>query len=520
MHRFLLATILVIPPGPGTPPPSHPHLVVFIAVDQLRGDYLERYRNEWTGGFRQILDHGAVFPNARQDHGVTETAPGHSTMLSGRTPSHTGIVNNSLGVQDSASPLVESTGPGASPRRFVGTTLADWMRAADSGTRVLSVSRKDRGAILPVGRGPGEVYWYSGVQFTTSQYYADHLPSWVLSFNARRGPQNLAGTNWDLLRPPGQYREMDSMPFEHGGADFVFPHRLPSDSAAAALQMPDFPWMDSLTLDFALDGVRVMGLGTDSATDLLSISLSTTDAVGHAYGPDSRELHDQLLRLDHWLGWFLDSLSQSVPPSQTVFAISSDHGVQSFPEFARQYRQQDGGRVSLADLVRQLGRDLQARYQSRFELQFESGLLTADVAGMRARGINVDSLAEALAVIARGRRGVTRILTPALLASARDSDQVARLWRRDIPAAQGWLLAGTLKGGFMWSDSDGWTTHGSLAADDMSIPIAFWGAGVKSGIFRRTVSSVDIAPTLAALVGVAPTEALDGQVLHEVKGER
>lgn len=504
----------LLSPGDTAPPPR-PRLVVLFAVDQLRGDYLERYRSEWTGGFKRVLEQGAFFPNARQDHGVTETAPGHSTLLSGRVPAHTGIVSNSLGVQDSASPLIGTTGPGASPWRFQGTTLADWLRASDGGTKVLSVSRKDRAAILTVGRGRNQVFWYAGGRFTTSRYYADALPGWVAAFNARRGPERLAGSEWNLLRPSSQYPEPDSMSYEHGNTDFTFPHRLPTDPAVAAMQVIEYPWMDSLTLDLALDGVRANRLGTDEATDLLVVALSATDAIGHDYGPDSRELHDQLLRLDHWLGWFLDSLAQVVPPGRTVFALGADHGVQSFPEYTRSVRHQDAGRVSMSDLMTSLRNQLQARYQSRFDVDFDSGLLLADVTAMRSRGINVDSLASALASVARSRPGVSRILTPALLANASTTDEIAVLWRRQIPESQGWLIAGSLRPGYMWQNSAGSTTHGSLDSLDMSIPVAFWGAGVNPGIVRRRVSSVDIAPTLAALIGIQPGESLDGHVLVE-----
>ncbi len=508
-----LCTALLLGPVPHQLP--RPRLVVLIAIDQMRGDYLDRYRSQWTGAFKDILEHGAFFPNARQDHAVTETAPGFSTLLSGRTPAHTGIVNNTYGVADSSAPLLGTAGPGASPRRFLGSSLADWLLSEDSTARLLSISRKDRSAILPLGRARGKAYWFSGGRFTTSRYYEQSLPAWVTAYNDRRGAERLAGKFWNLLRPVAEYAETDSMPYEHGGRDLTFPHKVPADSSAAVLQIPDYPWMDSLTLGMALEGVRAMQLGTDQATDLLAVSLSATDAIGHAYGPDSRELHDQLLRLDHWIGWFLDSLALVIPPEEVVFVLSGDHGVQSFPEFTRDVRHLDVGRVSLKGLTTQLGAELEARYHSSFDIQNESGLLTANVVAMRARGINIDSLSESYAAEVRRLRGVTRVLTPVLLEAAAPGDSIARLWRRQIPQAQGWIAAAALAPGFIWADSDGWTTHGSLDAQDMSVPIVFWGAGVKPGRNRQTVSTVDIAPTLAALIGIHPAEQLDGQVLGQ-----
>ena len=154
-------------------------LVLLLTVDQLRPDYLERWNTQFTGGFRRLLDEGILFSKAAQDHGITETAPGHASTLSGRFPYSTGIASNSAGVNTNEAPLVDSEGVGASPFRFVGTTLADWMAAADPRTRVLSVSRKDRSAILPIGRGKYPVFWYAqrSGKFTTSTFYADTLPA-------------------------------------------------------------------------------------------------------------------------------------------------------------------------------------------------------------------------------------------------------------------------------------------------------------------------------------------------------
>src|SRR5438477_13176106 len=178
--RVLLLALL----GVGSLPAPRPRLVVVITVDQLRPDYLDRYRSQLTGGLALLLKQGAVFTEAYQDHAVTETAPGHSTILSGRWPAHTGIIRNTVGVQDSTAPLLGISGPGASPARFRGTALFDWLKAVEPGARALSVSGKDRGAILPIGRAKAQVYWYSYGAFTTSHYYANSLPTWLQTFNA------------------------------------------------------------------------------------------------------------------------------------------------------------------------------------------------------------------------------------------------------------------------------------------------------------------------------------------------
>ncbi|MFI5233133.1 MAG: alkaline phosphatase family protein, partial [Gemmatimonadales bacterium] len=364
-------------------------LVVVITVDQMRGDYIARYAAQYTGGFARIASHAALFPHGVQDHANTETAPGHSTILSGREPTHTGIVSNDRGVPDPLAPLVDYAGPGASPARFIGTTLVDWLHAADTNSRVLSVSRKDRGAILPVGRAKGSVYWWADGAFTTSRYYADTLPAWVKQFNQRKSAEALAGTTWDLLLPPSAYAEPDSMPFEDAGADVAFPHPLPKSADAMRAGLTRYPWMDSVTIAFALDGARSLDLGRRGATDVLAVSLSTTDAVGHAFGPDSREIHDQLLRLDRWLGGFLDSLSRLVPAERTVFVLTGDHGVVSYPEYTAMVKHEPAGRVSLDGLTRETAVAFRDRFEMDFGFDFNgNGLMIADTAAMGARGLS------------------------------------------------------------------------------------------------------------------------------------
>jgi len=506
--------------GQGRPEPRrHVALVVVITVDQMRGDYLARYATQYSGGLARIAARAALFPRAVQDHANTETAPGHATILSGREPVHTGIVSNDRGVSDPLSPLLDYAGPAASPARFDGTTLVDWLHASDARSRVLSVSRKDRGAILTVGRAKGSVYWWANGAFTTSRYYADTLPAWVKAFNARGSAEALAGKTWELLLPAPSYAEPDSMFFENGGSDFTFPHALPRAPDAMRVQLANYPWMDSVTMDFALEGARALDLGRRGATDVLALSLSTTDAIGHAFGPDSRELHDHLLRLDRWLGTFLDSLGRLVPAERTLFVLTGDHGVTSFPEYTAMVKHRPAGRVSLDGLARETAAALSDRFEMDFGFDFNgNGLLIADTAAMRARGLSVDSLASALAAKARRAPGVAAVYTPRTLAAAPAADVDALRWGHAIPAEIPWLFCGVLKPGYVWSPGRLIAEHGTLSDETASVPIAFWGAGIVAKTHAERARTVDIAPTLAALLGVKPSEPLDGKVLQSVLG--
>jgi arylsulfatase A-like enzyme len=276
--------------------------------------------------------------------------------------------------------------------------------------------------------------------------------------------------------------------------------------------------MDSLTLAFALEGVRTLQLGERNGPDLLSISLSTTDIVGHAYGPDSREQHDQQLRLDRYLGWFLDSLARLVPENRIVLALTGDHGVTSLPEYTVLVRHRPGGRIWLGGLAAAAQQRLSDRYHVDFGLDFHSGLVSADVAALRARRVNVDSLAAALAAEVRQLPGIAQVYTPATLAAAPAGDEGARLSRRLLPPDYGWLVCALPKPGYVWSPGAPRAEHGGAHPEDINVPVVFLVPGATPGHPTRQVNTVDIAPTLAALLGIKPTEPVDGVVLPEVLG--
>jgi arylsulfatase A-like enzyme len=515
---FLLWALLA---APAPQPPARPKLVVVITVDQLRPDYLDRWKAQLTGGLAQLVAEGAVFTQGYQDHGVTETAPGHSTILSGLWPAHTGIMRNSQGVQDDAAPLLETTGPGggASPRRFRGTTLVDWLKASDPTARALSVSRKDRGAILPIGQSKEQVYWYRAPIFTTSKYYSDTLPAWVQAFNARHLPFRAANSAWTLLLPDSAYTEADNEPWENGGHDVLFPHRLPADSLRAAAALIDVPAMDSLTLLFALEGLEAMRLGR-KGTDILAVSLSTTDAIGHAFGPDSREIHDQVLRIDRYLGWFLKRVTDRVGKDNVVLVLTADHGVTSFPERTRAKTGAPAYRVQLDTLLTAVNRDLdRLAGASREWLGFDTGMLfLQDNGRFAATGVKTDSVLDALTLRILRVQGVARVLKPADLARADTaSDPIARRWLHHLAPDAGVVLTVTLQPGSIWAASDGAVIamHGQPSEDDTHVPIIFWGRGIKAGTYATRMNTVDIAPTLGALLGVTPLSLIDGRARAE-----
>lgn len=499
-------------------PSTAPGLVVVITVDQMRADYLERFQGQFTGGLARMLRDGALFTEAYQDHAMTETAVGHATVLAGRNPASHGIIRNSEGANDPGAPLLGARGPGASPLRFQGTTLFDWLQARSPNARMLSVSRKDRGAILPVGQAPQMVFWLADGGFTTSDYYADSLPTWVRTFNARGVPAHAAGRAWEPLLPADSYPEPDSAPWERGGTDIAFPHRMPVDSALAKRMFIVMPWMDALTLDFALEGVQQTGIGRGPAPDVLAVSLSSTDAIGHTYGPYSREIHDQMLRLDRSLGTFLDSLATLRDPRRTVLVLTADHGVTPFTGWSRRNGFPLADVVSVDSIIQWTSNallGLAGPPPGQWIRYFDLGLLTMDRAGLLARGVNVDSVVGALATDIRAVHGVLRVDTPRSLAAVDTAqDAVGRRWLNTVPDNVGAELMVTLEPKFVFGSPNS-AEHGQPSDDDTHVPLLFWGAGIRAGTYANRVSVVDIAPTLAQLLGVEPTEPIQGRVLVE-----
>lgn len=493
---------------------QQPTLIVFLTVDQLREDYFTRFAPQLTGGLGRLMRGGAFFTNAMLDYATTETAPGHATGMSGRFPSHTGIVSNSLGVFDPEAPQLGNPKAFASPFRFRGGVLTDWLRMKDPRTRALSVSRKDRGAILPLGRARQSAFWYDANtgDFTTSTYYADSLPSWLRVVNAKRLAAAQAGSVWNLLLPDSAYAEPDSVVWENFGTDFVFPHALPIDTAAALRALGDSPYMDELTLQVALTGMKQTNLGANPWTDVLAISLSTTDAVGHRYGPDSREMHDQILRLDRALGVFFDSLFAVRDPARVVITLTADHGVAPIPEWYVAKEHKPAQRVNLAGMAARVDSALAARGADPMDFLFEDAMLYVRRAPLARAGINVDSLVKAFDAELSAMPGVQKVYRVADLAKDTLKDPAARRWYHSLPPDFPVELVVVLRPFSVWGTyAPG--IHGSPYDYDNHVPVILYGAPFKAGMYDAPALVVDMAPTLAWITGTVPADRVDGSVL-------
>jgi predicted AlkP superfamily pyrophosphatase or phosphodiesterase len=534
-----IALILAAPARAAEATGAPPSLVLMLAVDQLRRD---RLVPELPGGLGRLVREGRVHSEGVLDHAITATCAGHVSMLTGRHPGPAGVPGNrfidresgetAYCVEDPAEDArVFGSQQGRSPRLIRVDTLGDWLKAARPGAAVYSVSGKDRAAIALGGRRPDGAYWYSKqgmVGFTTSRYYREALPDWVEAWNgadpAAKGVFAKLPDRWD--------HELGSM------AEGLRPDDYPAESpdygrtSGHPLRDPDLdrfreqvyasPYLDLLTLDFARELVRREGLGSDGTPDLLAVSLSATDSVGHLYGPESHEALDALLRIDAALDEFLDFLEGRTGEGGLVVALSADHGVLPLPErLAETGRNRcpvPGGRVGL----RWLGISLLARLHWELDpllslprswLHFTGSQATVDRTLAKRRGVSVERVVEEAERRLEAEPAIREAWTEEEIRGG--DGPLAQLYRNSFDPERSGDLAIQLEPTCLITSEDRGTTHGMPYAYDREVPILFFGPGFSAGTVGGSARTVDIAPTLAQRLGIETPPGLDGRPLSD-----
>ena len=332
-------------------------------------------------------------------------------------------------------------------------------------------------------------------------------------FNDRGMSQSYGGKKWTLLLPESAYPEPDSVPAESDGDGFTFPHPLPAEGFEAASLVRATPFIDDLVVSFALDGVSKLKLGTGPGTDLLAVSLSATDVIGHRFGPDSREMHDQVLRVDRAVGTLLDSLFKLRDSTTITIAFSADHGVGTIPELAPASAQPRPQRVKLAPALSAVRAGMVAAKLDTLAIDVDGNLVFIDRNAFKAAKVNADSTLDALAKLLRDTPGVARVDRFAKLVADTLRDPVARRWAHQFPPTAQIELIVTLTPLSIFGGNV--AAHASGYDYDSHVPLIFYGDGVKPGRVTEFVRTVDLAPTLAAIAGVKPSEKLDGVVLKQ-----
>jgi predicted AlkP superfamily pyrophosphatase or phosphodiesterase len=504
---------------------QRPALVVMIAVDQLRADLLDNYDQVFTGGFRRLRDQGLRFPNAYVNHAPTTSFPGHTTLATGCNPARHGIVAGGwpeyLGdgrfrgiepAQDDSEKIVGFPSlPGASPRRILVPSIADWVMAADPDSRVVAVGGGEFSSLLHAGHTRQGTYWFNSVagQFVTSTYYASSYPEWVSRFNREELPRFRDVDAWTCSVPERQ-RSLalpDEEPFEFDGVHTHFPHRFADEAAAQGVpadqQRAEWytwtPQQDAATFALAEHAVDALLLGRRGHTDYLSIVASSVDSIGHRYGPFSLETLDTLVRLDHDLDMLFRLLDERIGEGRWVVALTADHGVDDIPEH-----------------LRALGVPARRTTQAELDAAMDAAFAVTRVPATPQQAVAVK---EAL----RKFDFIARVLTPAELSAPVDGDVVADLYRRSwradrVPVTLAGSHGSLARLGLVavltrHTITDAPANHSSPYEYDRHVPFILYGAGITAGKDSREVHTTDVAPTLAALGGIPIPDPVDGRAV-------
>jgi hypothetical protein len=516
----------------GTPAGAKPRLVVFLVVDGLPQRQVVDYRDQLApDGLARFLDRGAWFADAHYGHAFTVTAAGHATMLTGAYPHRTGIIGNDW--RDNATGELEyCTGDaahkyighdtkkldGTSPKNLQVETVGDVLRGANPAAKVIGISGKDRGAILPAGhKGVAYMYQTSTGRFASSTYYMKEHPRWADEFHAGKPADQFLGAEWKPLLADSAYAK--SLP--DGQKWYMKGGQLPKKMGDGKLDGPYYsdvlrsPFSDRLTLDFARAAIAGEGLGQDDVPDILAVSLSGHDYVNHAYGAESRISHDHVLHLDRALQDFFRHLDEKVGRDNYLAVLTADHGFMPAPEYS-QSQGHAAGRLSGSQTVAKINKALEGRFgQGPFIRYASARALVIDRRIAAARGIAFDAVAEETRKLLLAEPAIAAAYTRAELeaksrAGAPHFEQMVRTWHKERSGDVEYAL----KPYWMMTSTSSMTTHGSPHPYDTHVPILFYGpAWVKAGRRDGRVEVVDIAPTLAQVLGVPVPAASEGKAL-------
>ena len=533
---FLFVAVFSVAQASLSAPAARPKLIVGIAIDQFRADYLERFSDLFgEDGFRRLLQEGAVFADAQHLHSVTVTAPGHAAFMTGTVPTQNGIIANewfdraegkkvSSVSDDGEKPVGSSSGNAASPHRLIGSTLGDELKLSNGGvSRVIGISMKDRAAILPAGHHPNGAFWFdsSTGQFITSTYYMKELPSWAIRFNSSHPADAYFGKTWTKLRPEADYKRsgIDDSPYESPETKRrVFPYVINGGdkrpSPAFYEQLLVSPFSNELLLAFAKAAIEGEHLGEHEVTDLLTISFSCNDTIGHNYGPYSHEVEDVTLRTDIVLSDLFHYLDSKLGRDGYVVALTADHGAAPSPEQA-QALGLGGGRYSDSEVVDAASNALQKKFGAeKWILAYEGQNLYLDHAAAARHNVRVSDLARTAADAILQLEPIAFGFTEEDLTTGRlPADPFfQRFVRNYFPGRTGDVLVVQKP---YYISGKNTTGHGSPYSYDSSVPVILWGPYFIPGRYSSAASPADIAPTLAFVLHIIRPSNAVGRVLTE-----
>lgn len=529
---------------------SNVKLVLQITVDGLRADLLNRYGDRFgKGGFRYLLKNGTVYTNAYYQHSNTETIVGHTTLATGAFPSVHGMIGNvwfdretgelSYNIEDPQHPLLPtrevkvqgdqvdpaqklSRTQGRSPAAILVPTFSDGLAAYYGGrAKIFGVSGKDRSAVAMAGHA-GKAFWFStdSGDFVTSTYYYNAYPNWAHEWNTRLQAKQYAGKSWTLLNDASTYLlgTQDDRPYEADlkGYGRVFPH--PFGDASNKLfytKLMVSPVGDQLILDFSKAIISHEQLGQDSIPDYLSISFSSVDAVNHFFGPSSLENEDVVLQLDRTLAALIKFIDKTVGLKHTLIALSADHGMADLPEYMTELGFK-AGRLDPDEIVataNTAGRELGIDGVVRF---FFRPYLYIDAERIADAKLDMTEVEQAIASALTNLNGIALAVASSSLFTQQNSWLLEKVRRNFHVSRSGDIYIIQEPYWFLFDKGPVTAMHGSPWQYDTHVPIIFAGPSIKAQTVHRLVHPVDVAPTIAAFLGITPPCAAQGSPLEEV----
>ncbi|KQV96403.1 MULTISPECIES: alkaline phosphatase family protein [unclassified Roseateles] len=516
---------------PAVAPQKNPKLLVLVVIDGLPMRQVTGYRDQLApDGFARFLDHGRWFSQAHYGHGHTVTAAGHSVMLSGAYPQRSGIISNewrdpATGAQvyntgDVAYQYIDSpTAPlaGTSPRNLKVETLGDVLRTGSPASKVIGISGKDRGAILPAGhKGTAYMYMTETGRFASSTYYMQAHPQWVKDFNATNPADAFFKKTWAPLLPEAAYARSvpdgQSWQIASGNGNklpAVIGDKMDGPGPRFYGGLLASPFGDELTLAFARAAITNEKLGQRGVQDILSVSLSSHDYINHAFGPESRLSHDHTLHLDRHLQAFFQFLDKEVGAGNYVLALTADHGFTDTPEWAAT-QGRDAGRFNSSPSLAVVNTALSARFGvDRLARDFSASGLLLDEKLAADKGLKFADVQAAAREELLKLPGVATVFTREQLLGDDRTTPYLEAMRKSFDPTRAAQLQIVLKRNWIFSYRPGGSTHGSPYDYDTHVPLLFWGPGyVGQGEVKERVEIADLAPTLAAIAGLpAPAQA-------------
>ncbi len=537
LGAFLVAGSLVAQPA------NTPKLVVGIVVDQMRQEYLYRYERKFgDGGFKRLMSQGFMLKNGHYNYVPTYTGPGHASVYSGTTPSVHGIIGNdwydkTIGkgvncVGDERQKPVGSEGGNGdvSPWRMLSSTISDELElATQRRSKVIGISMKDRGAVLPAGHNPDGAYWFDGTtgNFISSTYYKPGLPTWLEKFNELKLADKYLSQEWKTLYPIDQYKESgpDDSPYEtklKGKEKPVFPYNL----AELRKQNGNYdyiistPFGNDILADLAIAAIEGESMGKDEWSDMLAISFSATDYVGHAMGPNSIELEDVYIRLDKTIETLLSKLDAYVGKGQYTIFLTADHAVADVPAYLKDLKL-PGDNLKMAALKSGLIDHLKQHFDkpviedmSGDQIFLNSQVFTGDP---RSSGVDYLVATELIRNYLIRQEGIAEVFTRQVLQSADYGETgIKGSVKRGYHTKRSGDLIIVMEPGWIGSSATTGTTHGSPYTYDTHVPIIFFGFGVRAGSSVQYHPITDIAPTISVILKTKFPSGCTGQPVVEL----